>query len=120
MNTAAFPLGVSRDGNLRVVVIVKSCVNKKAGSWLAPQLNEQPFRGQVSKFTQLLTATQTQQFPFQVILVPEEELTNRRKNFNKVHCFSTKESDFGWCAVCNKNAPKVKVFYIFIISYMYM
>jgi len=42
----------------------------------------------------------------EVILVPEEELTNRRKNFNKVHCFSTKESDFGWCAVCNKNAPK--------------
>jgi len=42
----------------------------------------------------------------EVILVPEEQLTNQQKKFNKVHCFSTQKSAYGWCAVCNKNAPK--------------
>ena len=30
-------VGAIRDGNLWIVVIVKSCVNKQAGSWLATQ-----------------------------------------------------------------------------------
>ena len=51
------------DGNLWVVVIVKSCVNKQAGSWLAVQKSEKPIRSQVSKLTQLMTSTTTHKFP---------------------------------------------------------
>jgi len=38
----------------------------------------------------------------EVILVPEEELIGRTTNFSKVHCFATRKSDTGWCAVCDK------------------
>ena len=52
----------SRDGNLWVVVIVKSCVNKQAAAldWL--HKSEQPIRSQVSKLTQLLTWLQPKSF----------------------------------------------------------
>ena len=50
-----------RDGNLWVVDMVKSCVNKKAGSWLAAQ----ECKSQVSKLTQLLIMTTTHKFSLQ-------------------------------------------------------
>ena len=56
----------NRDGNLWVVVIVKSWVNKQASSrsfWL--HKIEQPIRVQISKLTQILTMTQTHKFLLQ-------------------------------------------------------
>ena len=56
---------VSRDGNFWAVVIVKSCGNKQAGSWLAAQeltANQKP--GQQVDQT-LDTMTQTHKFPVQ-------------------------------------------------------
>ena len=54
-----------RDGNLWVVVIVKSWVNKQAGSWLVIQEHEKRISSQVSLLTQLLTMITTHKFPLQ-------------------------------------------------------
>ena len=52
------------DGKLWVAVIVKSCVDKQASSWLAAHKSKQPIRSQVSMLTtQLLTMTTTHKFP---------------------------------------------------------
>ena len=53
------------DGNLWVVVIVKSWVKKHAVApdWL--NKSEQPIRSQISKLTELLTMTRTHKFPLQ-------------------------------------------------------
>ena len=55
-----------RDGNLWVVVIVKSCVNKQAGSCLASQewkTNQKP--GQ--QVDPILDMTATHKFPLQIL-----------------------------------------------------
>ena len=49
------------DGNLWVLVIVMSWVNKQAGFWSLHK-SENPIRSQESKLTQLLTMTKTKSF----------------------------------------------------------